>query len=447
MIYSPLKAHILSQMGGLLNSLRLYDQAIPYISECIKTDSVRCDTINLIYDLELMGSIHHHASEYKIAEENFKRARILSRQIFHADTLTQSAYLAAIKYELQDRDSALYFIRQSLKRPDFAIDNISLAYASLIYSKIGIVDSALKYAQKLIESPNPANHRIGYRVLLSRELDGYVNRDSIPQYSRRYWDIVESYLNKNGDQAVLIQNSFYNYQVHQRERIKSEMSNAKLRNWLTGTLIVVLLLSLWVVYYRYRNKSHLLRLHAAIDKVAALRLELVKSNGDVIKEVQPVTNEASFDMESAILSKYVQNEMELRVRLRKELLSISKADNKTWTLPDILLYSDAYKQLMIAIKEDSIIKDTDDLWSELDEAVSMAYPEFKDRLTLLAGGRLKPSEYQTALLIKCGVTPTNMATLVGRSKATIAYRRENLGLKLFDKKTELKVVDNIIRLI
>lgn len=209
----------------------------------------------------------------------------------------------------------------------------------------------------------------------------------------------------------------------------------------------MLLLSLWVIYYRYRNKSHLLRLHAAIDQVAALRLELEKSNEDVNKEEQPAMNESPFDMESAILSKYVQNEMELRVRLRKELLSISNADNKTWTLPDILLYSDAYKQLMIAIKEGKIIKDADSLWDEIDEAVSMAYPEFKDRLTLLAGGKLKPSEYQTALLIKCGVTPTNMAVLIGRSKATIAYRRENLGLKLFDKKTELKVVDNIIRLI
>ncbi len=60
---------------------------------------------------------------------------------------------------------------------------------------------------------------------------------------------------------------------------------------------------------------------------------------------------------------------------------------------------------------------------------------------------MKASEFHLALLIKCGITPTKIATLVGRTKATIAYRRETLGFKFFDQKLGLSAIDDIIRLL
>ena len=74
-------------------------------------------------------------------------------------------------------------------------------------------------------------------------------------------------------------------------------------------------------------------------------------------------------------------------------------------------------------------------------------PDFKKNLTVLLGGKLKPSDLQIALLTKFGITTTEMSILVGRTKSAIVYRRNSMGLKLFGKKTELNVIDDIIRLL
>lgn len=71
--------------------------------------------------------------------------------------------------------------------------------------------------------------------------------------------------------------------------------------------------------------------------------------------------------------------------------------------------------------------------------------KFKARLNLLANGRLKKKDYHLILLIRCGMTPTNMTVLLGRTKGTISYRREEIGLKLMDENLSVKDVDDIIR--
>lgn len=72
-----LRGSILSQISGVLNSLRLYDQAISYIKEVIYLDSIRKDYINLMYDTEFSGKIHLHAKKYEAAESFFKEAKKL----------------------------------------------------------------------------------------------------------------------------------------------------------------------------------------------------------------------------------------------------------------------------------------------------------------------------------------------------------------------------------
>lgn len=42
---NSIRDNILSQISGVLNSLRLYEQAIPYVTEVIKSDSLSNDSI------------------------------------------------------------------------------------------------------------------------------------------------------------------------------------------------------------------------------------------------------------------------------------------------------------------------------------------------------------------------------------------------------------------
>lgn len=153
------------------------------------------------------------------------------------DTIRQNMYLATIKYYQDDISLALNLIRPAILNIDSISRNVALAYACDIYRKANIPDTARLYAHELIHSKNPLNRKTGYQIILSNELKGYSPPDTLIQYANDYRAITESYLNQNGDQAALIQQSFYNYQLHQRERIKAEDANKKLWNWLFGSLL------------------------------------------------------------------------------------------------------------------------------------------------------------------------------------------------------------------
>jgi tetratricopeptide (TPR) repeat protein len=51
-----LEGCIVIQIGSILNSLRLYEQAIPYIKRAIAIDSCLHDSINLVYDIDHLGA-------------------------------------------------------------------------------------------------------------------------------------------------------------------------------------------------------------------------------------------------------------------------------------------------------------------------------------------------------------------------------------------------------
>ncbi len=131
-----------------------------------------------------------------------------------------------------------------------------------------------------------------------------------------------------------------------------------------------------------------------------------------------------------------------RSLLQKELLSISEAS--ATSIPSAILESAAYAALQQSIRNEAIIAESNPLWVELEKTILKVCPKFKSNLLVLAGGKLKPSDLHLAILVKCGVSPANMAMLVGRSKSTITFRRKDMGKKLFDQDLDANSVDRLI---
>jgi len=440
-----LRGCVLSQIGGLLNSLRLYNQAIPYMEEVVRLDSISKDSTNLMYALELLGSINIHVKRYESAERLFKRVKSLATALSPTDTVRHNMYLAAIKYSQGQIESALRLIRPTVLNIDSISRNVALAYACDIYRKANIPDTALLYANELIHSKNILNRKTGYKIILSDELIGLSPIDSIIRYINDYRSVVESYLNQNGNQAALIQNSLYNYQQHKRERIKAEADNERLNDLLVGISSLVLFLTVCILYLKYRNKSQLLKLQEAINNMRLLRQALNRS-----EEKQngiPDGGQGAKLNSELTLDVFSTNIQDLRVHLREELRSICYAGNQSYSVSPTILESEAYEKVIGYIDKGRIIPEKLSLWKELEEVVLKSSPEFKYKLHLLTGGKLKPIDFHLALLIKCGISSTDMSTLIGRAKSTITYRKYTLGLKVFDEKLDAGVIDGIIRLL
>ena len=98
------------------------------------------------------------------------------------------------------------------------------------------------------------------------------------------------------------------------------------------------------------------------------------------------------------------------------------------------------------IDEGNPIPDVSDIWNEIEKAISEYSPDFKARIMILCRGSISTNEYRTAMLIKCGLSLTHMAILLGRSKSSISGRRDSLCVKMFDKKLTSSVIEQRVRI-
>lgn len=92
--------------------------------------------------------------------------------------------------------------------------------------------------------------------------------------------------------------------------------------------------------------------------------------------------------------------------------------------------SDYYVSLMHRIKQGERL--TTNEWNELDSQVNQVYVGFTNKLVGLH--HMSDVEYRICLLIKLGVTPTDMATQFCKATSTISATRMRLYQKVFHRK-------------
>ena len=105
-----LKANILSQTGRLFNELKLNDEATYYLEQVIEIDKQLKDTVNLVYDLQLLGHINLNISNLSTAEKLFKEALDCSSELPVGYSSKSRMYIAETKRRLGNIDSALFYI-------------------------------------------------------------------------------------------------------------------------------------------------------------------------------------------------------------------------------------------------------------------------------------------------------------------------------------------------
>lgn len=431
-----LKANILSQTARLLNNVRLYNQAIPYLKEALRVDSIEKDTFNLAYDCQLLGAIYLHQEDLPNAESQFRLAYHWAQALSEADRAHIQMYQAATKLARQDIDSAVLLIQglPEMMRP--LQKNVAYAYASDIYLDAGMTDSAYYYADKLAHSNIDNNRKNGYRNLFSQNLYSHIPKDSIPIYIRAYSSTLENYYNKHDDQQLLYQNAFYNYLIHQRERARVEKQSHQL-TYLIGILTLICLGCIIIVLFvRSRKKTLLISLQSAILELEDLRKSLARQDKQE-KEQSPDENnlQSLTDMEI------------LRKRLQEQLDNLKGMGRHQSPTNPHILNSDVLKKINKYILDNKAIPDKSVIWSELEQVIMSTSPLFKDRLQLLVGQNLKPHDYHIVLLIRCGITPSQTVILLGRTKGTISYRRKHVCEMVLDKEIDSQFIDDIIRCI
>ncbi|MDE5877645.1 MAG: hypothetical protein K2H47_09165, partial [Muribaculaceae bacterium] len=315
-----LHRRMLSQIGRLLGTLRLYNEAPPYIERAIGIASAMKDSIPILQNTQLLGAIYLEMEDYSTAERKFRTAYSIAEKVSPVDCYTQQMYLGVIKYYKRELDSALFLIRPALNCMDTLDRNYAMVYLGDIYLKEGKLDSAFMYARHLIWDEDSYNRPAGYKLALSSELRKFIPEDSLNFYLDGYWNLLQESLNNNESRNAVLQNSVYNYKLHERKRVKAEVLIDRLGLLMTYILILLLLLIVVVLYQKNRNRKNLLRLHDALDRISLLRYSL--DSKEICLEA-PVSDSQTPEIKriDSPLSETEQLRI-LKERLRKELMSL-----------------------------------------------------------------------------------------------------------------------------
>ncbi len=430
-----LRCRILSQTGRLLNSLRLYDKAIPYLEEVISLESRDTVSKNLVYNMELLGAVNFHARNYDTAEKLFIEALQMAESRWPDLVARQKMYLAAVKREEGDYETALSLIRGIPETIKDDYLTTALGCAAEIYLSAGDKDTARIYASRLANLENSNNQKEGFNLLFSPELIDRLPEDSVVPLVRRYRDVVEKFVSKNGDTGALIQNAYYNYSLHERKRAESDRDKLHLQQTISIILCVAVLLLGVLFYMAVRNKNNKIKLHEAISELKTLKGQLLPATlGDGIRNREKVDARP-------LSTQHLQD------KLRREWLDIYHSMEDLPAVSEQILMSDAYKEIVRRLENGKNISPQSPLWGEIGKTVKDCFPDFEHRLRILMGRKPKRDEYRTALLIKCGMTSSQTARLFSVVKSAINYRRKSLVGALFGVEKEVQILDYIIRIL
>lgn len=430
-----LRGNIISQTGRLLNNLRLYNEAIPYINQVIALNKIDNDTILEVYNLQLLGVTNIRAERYADAEICLREALSKCDNLPPSFIANTKAKLAWAKYEQGDIDSAYYYIRNTPDLVEPNTRNSALMDAVRIYHAKGMSDSAYMFAKEIIASDNPNQKDMAYHWLLLPELRQFSHPDTLIKYVYAYSALLEEFYDDNENQQAIAQQSLYNYRLHERERQRAEAANNRLKICIAGAIIAVLALVVIVLVTKNRSERRKLQLKQAIENIKALREELDQERA----RIEELTAEEEPEGEVPTID-------ELRSNLKAELQRLHDTHSNAPVSP-IIIASKAYEELHTRIHSEEPMPDNDALWTALEQIVLKVSPRFKKNLVLLTGGRLSRIDYHTALLIKCGCKPGEIAILLRRGKSSIVSRRKTLSFKTFDELLPTDSIDTILRLL
>lgn len=265
-------------------------------------------------------------------------------------------------------------------------------------------------------------------------------QDSVLPLVRRYSDIMENFVNKNGDYRALMQDAFYNYSLHEKERAESDRQKLQMQKKITVVLCIAVLLLALVFYFAIRSKNNKIKLHEAINELRTLKAQLMPPSSNSESK-----NEENEKLNDENAHHYSLSTHDLQNELRREWLEIYNTMTDPPVISNEILASDAYKELVSRIGNEKNVPSNSPLWKEIEQAILKISPDFDQRLKILMGRKLKTDEYHLALLIKCGISSTQSAKLFSVVKSAVNYRRKILAKSLFGSEDEVKALDCIIR--
>lgn len=115
----------------------------------------------------------------------------------------------------------------------------------------------------------------------------------------------------------------------------------------------------------------------------------------------------------------------LLFRKRNRTTELNTIEPNTHNAPNkTITHAAIYQRIMGILNNENSSPLTDEDWKELAEAINACHPHFTENLHDLC--KMNTQEYHICLLLKCNISPSNIALLTNRSKEAITAARRRL---------------------
>ena len=302
----------------------------------------------------------------------------------------------------------------------------------LYFLHTNVLDSAKYYFRKELRDGVDYNNQNAGALGLAELYEGIHQYDSALKYSLYAYSMNDSLIAKRTAKDVERIQSMYNYTRHQ-EIAHQEQEKASKRIviiWVCiGIIIVGCLLTLIAIRELDRKRKEIeqkyLQSQSTIEHAQSDIAKLRKNedaNRELISEKEQIIREQETIMKSLLC---------------RDSNSQSLAGRK-------LVATDIYKKFeQLSTKGQ---QPTQGEWEQIKQQIFLCYPGFKDFLSEHVTA-INDKEYKTCLLIRIGIKPTNIGSMLGVAPSYITELRTKMLQKLFRMSGSSKSFDKLLKAI
>lgn len=430
--HTRLKGKISSQMGQIFQELYMFEQAKPRFIEAIHFQNLCNDSLGLMFNYCSLASIYKRLEQPDSAFLYYEKSLLLSHEIEPngIDEIETRAAIIDFYIRKKDIDKALseYKYIEPYLNKSFITDFIIMTAVNInIITKD--YEKAEVLSDRLSKSKNLRSKEFAYSLLADIAKQER-NDKKLYKYTLAYKICLDSINSRASQDAIIHQNSFYNYSLKEKEKFKIE------KRYLRNTIIMLFALSVIsfitsIIIYVYRSmKKRNKVLFIQNTKLSEANENLVSDNLkmqislaqqlDKIKDLENHITHIENSTQQQNLSEKIQEQITNRIK---------DINSDNYEVHYTVLESEVYAAFRSAIQNEKGVTNKN-LWQQLDDVINTAYPKFRTKLYYLNNG-LKNDDYQICLLIKCNFSIREIALLTFRSKNAIINRRTRLYFKLF----------------
>lgn len=443
-----LLSRIYSQMGTLFFYQELYDELPGVLRKAYQCDLILKDSTNLVFDLRDIGRSFAVRERQDSAIWYYNRAGEMA-QYMQDSILLSMVYgeLAGFYVDWGNYPAAC----EKLQIAWQAVDTLSMPMyynnTAKYYYNTNQLDSAVYYYRKKLSLHSYSHKASAYQGLakIARE------RGDVTQ-AMEYYDLYMLY-DDSLKQSIRTEtihkiDALYNYHKFEKENIKLKKENFNHRNLILFLILVALFSLLLFAVFWQKNKRKEQTMLLQQEKLKRQQEKLKQYSQEQIEENKKKIEELSWQLENAVKGSD-QLRMDLLMAKKEQF---EKDNQRIEEMQEIqrraegdLYETDVYIKFQDVATGKKMPKciTTDD-WRGLQNHVDETYGGFILRLKELCP-YISEKELQICLLIKIGITPTQMATIMFCSKQDISSVRSRLYAKLSGVKGSSKQCDQLIQ--